>query len=292
MTLVIIVVCLLIDRLSSELIGLRNFRWYEALTTILHEHLDAYAFWNGPIGVLICLTIPVGAVALLAHWFYQAGVVYFLFSIVVLLFSLGPRNLWELIERYLDAMRTGDLDTARAMVGEILTDEAPGNEDPPGTMLVEAILLEANRRTFAILLWFFVLGPAGAVLARLAYELRHAGQRYAPNQRRGFRDSVNDLEAIVNFIPARLTALGYALSGSLLHAFEDWQFSEIWGLYDNDVLLKEAGLGALLLGRAEPADTTSGERLQRIELARGLIWRTLCVFLTVLAIMTIAGWSG
>lgn len=276
MTLIIIVVCLLIDRLSIDLMGLRNLRMYEALTARMHERLSGYAVWNGPFGVLICLAVPVGLTALIAHWFYQAGLLYFLFSVAVLLFCLGPKNLWESIERYLNAMRIGDLDAARAMVGEILTDEAPGNEDPPGTMLVEAILLEANRRTFAILLWFFVLGPTGAVLARLAYELRHAAERYAPNQLEGFRDSVRDLEAIVNFVPARITALGYALSGSLLHAFEDWEFSEIWGLYDNDQLLKEAGLGALLIGRAEPADATSSERLARVESAQGLIWRTLC----------------
>jgi AmpE protein len=229
-------------------------------------------------------------IALLSRWFYDHMLLYFVFSTLVLLFALGPQNLWEMLDRYLNAMRMGDLKTARDMVGELITDEAPGNEDPPGTLLVEAALLEANRRIFAVLLWFFALGAVGALLARLSYDLRHVPDRYRPNELSGFRDSATDLEAIVNFVPARVTALIYALSGSLLHAFEDWEIDEVWGLYDSDRLLRETGLGALLLGTAQPADTTSSERVQRVELAKGLIWRALCIYVSVLALMTIGGW--
>jgi AmpE protein len=89
-------------------------------------------------------------------------------------------------------------------------------------------------------------------------------------------------------------ALGNALSGHLVDAFEAWGENEQKSLQVNEAVIKASGLGAL---QYQPQSSADNEALSEdnsywIRMTQGLLNRTLIVWLIVLGLMTLAGWLG
>lgn len=296
MTLIAILLVLAIERFVGAVDHLRYFGWYETWWRWLQQRLAGQAFWQGPAGVIMVLLPPLLllglASVLLNH--YAPGLD-FVLACAVLLYSLGPADLGHQVSRYTEALQAGDeaaADAARRAFHNPRWDD----QGQLGSTIC-SLIGQTNSRLFAVLFWFAVLGPVGALLYRLAAEVhRQVADGYG-----GFADAVRDLYNLLNWPTTRLSALGFALAGHLVDATAGWRRAEAKSLSVNETVLIESGLGALQFRQqyadesaaaetgSAPATPQTDDIIEWVETTRGLENRTLIVWLSVLAIMTIAG---
>jgi membrane protein required for beta-lactamase induction len=286
MKLIIIVIAFLTEQHLGSLERWRDWRWLHWLADRLHTAFAGSSFWGGPLGVIATLAPPLLlAKAVYAYSYDHMWMVWVLLQVVTLLYSMGPHDLINLVDRYVQALNAGNTADLNATAAE-LTGQAELQADQRPQAVLESIFTGANRRLFALYFWFAVLGGVGALLMRGLVELRPV----STSRTLGFSHAADRLHALMMWIPTRLFALGFALAGSLTHTFDRWSIGQTLHADENDNLVKAAGLGALQFDRAGQALGVEEER-DWVEQARGLVGRTFLVWLTVLGVMTLYGWA-
>lgn len=296
MTLISILAAIVIERFLTHLEHLRWPRWFPRYAGWLHGRLNDLG-WDSRILVLLHVLWPVLAVGLLNEWLSDEmfGLVGFVFATLVLIYCLGPRDLDTQVEDYLAAAAAGDDAGARAIAAELITREPPGGE-AQHRAVADAVLVQAGRRVFAVLFWFAVLGPVGAMLYRVADLLDEWSRRDQDDAE--FMAASARLHGLLAWLPGRLVALGYAVTGSFEDALHAWRAYYNAGPEqdaDDMWLLLYVGNGALRLPLPDEtgaADDPSTEGPDRVRAALGLVWRTVIAWITVLALLTLSGWAG
>jgi adenosylcobinamide-phosphate synthase len=187
---------------------------------------------------------------------------------LLLWLALGGRSLGEHARAIATPLTTGDLPGARQAVGMIVSRDT-GQIDEAGvaTAAVESVLENGNDAVFGALFWFFVAGGAGAVLFRLANTL-DAMWGYKDVRRVYFGWAAARFDDLLNFVPARLTALTYALLGSTQNALACWRTQARTWNSPNAGPVMAAGAGALKVGVGGTA-IYHGEIEQRPPLGTG-----------------------
>ena len=159
---------------------------------------------------------------LLAAWLQQSAFFGTLFSIALLYFAIAPRSLGEHAGRVAAAFSV-DLLAARREVGMMVSrDTGQMDEEAVARAAVESVLENGNDAVFGALFWFALLGAPGALLYRLANTL-DAMWGYRNARYNDFGRAAARLDDALNFIPARLTALTYALLGKTRSALHCWR---------------------------------------------------------------------
>ena len=285
-----IVCALLLDHLFGEprrahpLVAFGRYaRWIES-------HLYADRFGRAPLAVFAAI-----APWLLLTWaLSRIELVHTLLGIVVLYLAIGLRSLREHALPVADALEQGGLDEARALVARIVSrDTADLDAGQVAAAATESVLENGSDAVLAALFWFVVAGAAGVVLYRLANTLDPMwGYRNARYGRFGWFAA--RLDDALNWIPARLTALSYALAGHCLRAIACWrQQARAWDS-PNAGPVMAAGAGALgvRLGGAAPYDGRWHERpalgwgdapdAEAIRRALRLLYRAVAIWLVAL----------
>lgn len=285
MSFVAMLLALLLDQGLRHLEAIRGPRWFNAYLEALPGLMRPVDFWRAGAAVLLVVLIPTIIVLFLGHVLTHIwGVFGFLFAIAVLLLTLGPRDLLSEARAYTDAVQAGDEARATALAKNLLGTEPPVERDARTEAVTRGVLCAANDTLFGVLLWFALLGPAGAVLYRSAQFLNRMIQTQEVSPQ--FRAATIRLYGILAWLPAHLAALGYALAGSFEDAVTDLrsyyntcgaQFFQM----NSDVLVC-AGLGALR-GVEEEAG------IGRLRSALTLIQRTLIIWLVIYGLVTLFG---
>ena len=204
------------------------------------------------------------------------------FSLLLLALALGHRDLH---------------DQGRASVAALRSGGAASEEITPAC---EDVLESGNYGVFGALFWFLVAGAPGAVLYRLAHALN---ARWSESHHREFGWAAAQLDDMLNIVPARLTALTYAVLGHTRQALDCWrEQAPAWDDPNTGPLLA-AGAGALgitLGGRAlrhgewheRPLlGTGDAPEVADIERALALVRHGVLLWLLVTALGTAAwGW--
>ena len=291
MHLIALILGLIIERLATQLLHLRELRWFDGYFDIGLVQIARLEGWVAMLGVLGLLAVPVLPVLLISLAFTDVwwDLPYLAFAVIVLLFSLGPRDLGEEVDEYCDAVEREDAERADRVARELL--EADGADDDDETV-VRAVFIQANNRIFGVVFWFMVLGPVGAWLFRVGDLFRRRAVLEAerdPTMAKA-RENIEAVHGLLGFIPARLAALGYAISGSFDHAFSCWRtYAAAAGapLHQiNDEIVACVGCGALSLVAGDTQSPDHGARK-----AMRLVTRTIFVWTTVIALITLPGWA-
>lgn len=297
MSLLAIIVGLLIERFYENIEELKKFGWFESFNTWLSDRFKGQGFMDSPVGVLaVLLPVVIGVAVVQALLAELLGLLAFLFAIAVLVYCLGPRNLSRQVTVYINARNNDDEEGAREAAAMILGEEAPQAVDAMDRRITEAVLCQINERVLAVIFWFFILGPIGAVLYRLSNMLAkdtHAVERFGSS----FIDAAVRLHAILAWLPARLTGWGYALMGDFAAARHNWQVRSFDWIDDwvssNKGILIASGTGALGLEIEPHAEEQQDHAfsVEAIRYAMELAGRATVVWVVVIALLTLAGWS-
>ncbi|OIR06085.1 cobalamin biosynthesis protein CbiB [mine drainage metagenome] len=303
-----ILAAVLLDRLLGEpgrfhpLAGFgRLAQWIEKIFYGPAHVASGMRYVRG-IAALSILLIPLVALAALLQ---QPPIFGTLFSIVVLYLAIAPRSLREHAERVARAFSAGDLPAARQAVSMMVSrDTSHLDEEGVARATVESVLENGNDAIFAALFWFVVAGAPGVVLYRLSNTLDAMwGYRNARYDHFGW--AAARLDDVLNFIPARLTSLSYALVGHTRSALRCWRLQAAAWESPNAGPVMAAGAGALRV-QLGGAAIYHGEISQRPPLGCGaeasqaditravqLVRHTLYVWLAVITLgaLFIAGWQ-
>ena len=249
-----------LDRLLGEphrwhpLVGFGRWAgWLEArLRPLLPSRAGGLIAWLLAVGPWLALALALRDLHAATHWIVDIGLLYF---------ALGARSLAQHAEAIAAPLAAGDLDAARARVGHIVSRDTT-SLDAAGVAGAgtESVLENGNDAVFGALFWFCIAGGAGALLFRLANTL-DAMWGYRTERFIRFGWAAARLDDLLNWLPARLTALTYALLGRSRDAFACWRDQASAWDSPNAGPVMAAGAGALGVqlggaaiyhGRAEP----------------------------------------
>jgi adenosylcobinamide-phosphate synthase len=169
-------------------------------------------------------------------------------AIVTLYFALGHQSLREHALSVHNALSKGDLAEARMKVSFIVSrDTGQMDSQAVASATVESVLENGNDAVFGALFWFLVAGAPGALLYRLANTL-DAMWGYRTPRYLYFGWAAARFDDVLNFVPARLTALTYALIGHTGSALRCWRLQARAWESPNAGPVMAAGAGALGVG--------------------------------------------
>lgn len=218
-------------------------------------------------------------------------------SAVCLYLSLGWTSLRQHAQAVSDAFNAEGLAAAREAVSAIVSrDTHHMDESAVARATIESVLENGSDAIYAPLFWFVLLGPAAAVAYRLANTL-DAMWGYRTERFVSFGWASAKMDDALNYFPARLTALSYALLGNLRRAMDCWRRQSSVCASPNGGPVMCSGAGALnitlgggayyhgqwqerpLMGGGEVAD------IGDINRSVSLINRTLILWIVVLTIL-------
>lgn len=242
--------------------------------------------------VVLTLLLPLVA-CLIVQWVLgllpMTGLLRLAFSLAVLLYCFGPHAYEADLEAILKAPDTISREAAAQALsddGETVTWRAPE--------LGEAVAYAALRRRFGVLLWFFLLGPFGALLYRLAQTLGRDSSLTMDSQARALARS---LANALDWIPAQLMVFTLALVGhwdAVIGAWRRWhQHAAPTSWYSDGPGFLGAAARADILIDIVAGDGYAEERsdpLVELMRLRSALLRALLAWLSVVALIVIAGW--
>ena len=289
------------------------------------KNFDAGGSGQGMLCWCIAALVPAGCVIVI-HWalaLWLGLFSAFVWNVAVLYATLGFRQFSHYFTEIRTALEMGDDETARRVL-QSWTGPLPlalTRAEIIRRLVVQSVL-SAHRHVFGVFTWYSIgsllgLGPAGAVVYRIGASIRgravvsvEAGTHVSP----AVHEFAGRLWWFLDWLPVRMTAMGFAFVGSFEESIDLWRRWEIIKPGDNDALLLAATSGAIgiqlnepagvvmaapslepLDGKVEPGDAVDGHKSPQIgHLAAvvGLVWRTVVMWLVLLALMTLARLLG
>jgi len=306
MKLIALILGLILERLATELLHLRELRWFDRYFDFAIGQLQRLPGWMLYPGVLATVLLPVIPVFWASLYLALAStqlqfpqlmttvlwtLPYVLFAVVILFFSLGPRDLGSEVDEYCAAVEADDAEASERVLTELCEVEHSGASEI--VAIEEAIFVQATNRIFGVVFWFIALGPVGAWLFRASDLFRRRLAYRAGRHTAAFEISVaavDNVHGVLVWIPARLAILGYALSGSFDDAMNCWRSYELKSDLpfhrSNDEVVACVGRAAMTGFLEETPNSSAAARN-----AMRLVHRTLFIWVTVIGLMTIFGWA-
>jgi len=298
MAFIVIFISFILEKSFDALHMYRHFDWFNRYADWVQAR-SGVSQTNGAIGVLLILVPLLVLVALISvvlegHLF---GLLTLAFSIVVLFMSFGPRDLGQEVDAFLQAWSAKDDTEARVAAGKMLGDITPADNPTLIEAMSDEIFIQANERIIAVVFWFILLGPLGAALYRLTSLLR---ARAADTEADEIADAANRLHDILAWVPARLCAFGFAVTGSFVDVLHNWrekssEWANDWQASINGTLIA-SGRAALQTQYLEEMDEDGNLDREavshHIKSAVALVWRTMVMWMVVIALVTLSVWAA
>jgi adenosylcobinamide-phosphate synthase len=225
-------------------------------------------------------------------------------NVALLYLTLGFRQFSHHFTDIRDALDAGDEDAARALLARWMHVDA---SDLPRSEIVRQVIvhsvISAHRCVFGVFAWYSLLsglglGPAGAVAYRMGEYFSALAQRPASPKSLLMSPTLCEYVARwwhwMDWAPSRLTALGFAFVGSFEDAIDRWRSLEAVRPGDNDGIVLAATAGAVHIALTD-LDLQNGApapRTGHLRAVVGLVWRTVVMWMVVLALLSLARLLG
>ena len=257
-----VLIALIIDFLVGEprrwhpLVGFGNIaNWLENKLNKFSNKQQFLSYLSGLLAWSL-MTLPIVFLLCLLELKLQQTSAPRLFEMVIgvvcLSFALGVKSLMQHARAVGDALKNSDVKLARQRIALIVSrDTSNSDEKAINRATIESVLENGSDAIFAAIFWFIVLGAPGVVLYRLANTL-DAMWGYRTERFNYFGWAAARIDDALNWIPARLTALSYALAGNTKSAWSCWQKqAKHWhGINPGVVMASGAGALNISLGGA------------------------------------------
>lgn len=316
-----ILLALVLEQVRPLKAGNRIFQRVQVWTTWVARTLDAGTRPQAWVAWGLTVLGPASLVVLV-HWLLTSslgwGAAVF-WNVALLYVTLGFRQFSHHFTGIRDALENGDEDHARELLAQwqqVQVGQIPRSEIV--RHLIEYSIIAAHRHVFGVFFWYTALslvglGPVGAVIYRLS---EFAQRRWQEPSVDGslpsevLRSVSTRAWQALDWLPSRMTALGFAMVGSFEDAMDGWRHHAQNFPTDNDgvILAATAGainiqLGGAALQAAEEAHaptekpdsrSTPGRPASAAHFAQvvGLVWRTVTMWLLLLALLTMANLVG
>ncbi len=244
---------------------------------------------------------------------------------LVLYLTLGFRQFSHYYTDIQLALADNDLDRARALLTEWKRESdstfsaADLGMSDVCRLAIEEALVASHRHVFGVFFWFVLLpGPSGAVLYRLAdYLSRRWNMRARNRPLEPFGLFAARAFHWIDWIPVRLTAIGFAIVGNFEDAVFCWRNHLDRGADPSRAILLAAGTGALGVRLGSPArsgsalatsqavdamgvaDDPAADAMPGVDAgpaalrsAVGLVWRSMLLWTLLLLLLSLAGLFG
>ncbi len=275
-------------------------RWF----SLLDGQFNDGQYRHGVAAWLIAVGLPTALVAVVYLILFSTQTqLAFVLAVGALYLTMGFRQFSHHFTDIQLALRAGDPVRAR----QLLADWRGQSGDRLASseiarISIEHALLASYRMVFAPLIWFALLGPAGAVMYRLALFADNHWQESGESASGRFGEFARRAFRFIDWLPLRLTAMGFAVTGDFEDSIFCWRTQAMtWDNAEEGILLS-SGAGALgvrlglpvqdaitVIDRPELGlgDDADADLMQSTV---GLVWRTLLLCLLVMALISIASW--
>ena len=285
-----IVIAVAVAHVAPDLGRARRFEWLSGWTAFGQRTFGEARFWRGAGGAALVVGVPFALLLLVQlalddAWF---GLFELVLGAAVLFYCWGPRDLDLDVEAVAGAP---DAERRQAALRSLV---ASGPPVAPGAgVLVDTVFREGLRRWFGVLLWFVLLGPAGALAYRIVQVLARDATFAAalpPEQ----VAALEKFAQVLDWPAAHLMTLALAVAADFDAVASAWR--DFHAARDRTRMLDIGFLFAA--GRASvDADIDDGDgytddtraQLAEMQEAMSLTWRILLVWGVVFALFVLAG---
>ncbi len=278
MTFIVTLIALLLERFF-DWSHLRRWNWFMPYQRVIVQRLPQKAPNFVLAAIILPLLIVVGIIQYLLYG-VAFGLIELLFQLCVFIYCLGQQNLWADTFASVNALVHGDTQSGMERIKASFGMPNTTSEQSLHQQLLKHIFIEANRRIFAVVFWFVLLGPLGALLYRTVTLV--ASESAQPEASAELIQSARSIQSVLDWIPVRLFTFFFALGGHFVNVFSCWRKKAVLKLDINDKLLTECGFAALGEGEDHIAQDGSAEKN-----AIGLLDRAFVITLVVIAVMVL-----
>ncbi|HSQ05880.1 MAG TPA: CobD/CbiB family protein [Burkholderiales bacterium] len=297
-----LIIALLIEQVYPLRQGNAVYGMFRRYTGTLESQLNAGQYRHGVLAWMLAVVPPAALALLLFYALHRLNPLLALaWSVAVLYLTMGFRQFSHCFNEIMRALREERLDAARERLA--LWRGMPANSLTSGEIArvsIELGLIDSHRHVFGPLTWFILLGPAGAVIYRIAAMLRDDWGRHGDAELEEFGGFARRFFFWFDWLPARLTAASFAIVGNFEDAVYCWRTqARAWGARAQGVILASGG-GALGVRLGDSLHEYDGVEL-RPELGTGddadvdymqsgvgLIWRALVLWVFMVFLVTLA----
>jgi adenosylcobinamide-phosphate synthase len=283
-----------------------------AWARLVRRNFDGGEHTHGWLAWVLAVGVP-ALIAWVVYWvlWQFSSVLGFVWLTGVLYVTVGFRQFSHHFTDIRQALETGDDLAAREKLARWLRVDAASL--PRAELLrqvIEHAVLAAHRHVFGVLIcfgvfWALGFGPAGAVFYRMAeYISRNWRERADGTPSPALREAARRAWEAVDYVPARITALGFAIVGNFEESVACWRGEAEQFAPGSDGVLLAATSGALgvRLNRMASNGALTGEdtveaptraepQISHLASAVGLVWRSVVLWMLLLALLTVARWQ-
>lgn len=289
MKFLVIILTLALERFGDARTWLHRDAWFHTYVDAIRTRMPASSsHWlTAAMVILVPAALVMGLLSLLKGQFY--GVPELVLSVIVLFYALGRVKLEYQLDDYLAHWRAGDFQSAYHHACEFLTEPDVSESSAPEELhasVRKAYLHHALTGIFAVLFWYFLIGPSAAVLWMLC-------EQYVLCVKDD-RDTLGiaKLQHALEWLPARILALTLTLVGNSLQPMRAVAGDFLRWNSEIDDFLARAAVPAI--DPTEIANPESAEYASEIErewkALKAILDRCLIVCLVMSALATILGW--
>lgn len=264
---------------------------------------------------MIAWLFAVGGLVLVAGGMYAAlralnPLFGWLWTVLLLYLTMGFRQFSHYYTDIQLALRMDDLPHARKLLAEWRGHPAETlSSSEIARLAIEEALCASHRHVFGVLVCFVLLpGPCGAVLYRASAFFAEVWGKRTDADAGAFGMFSRQAFALIDWIPLRVTAAGFAVVGNFEDAVYCWRTqADKWPdrvLGSGIGIVLASGAGALGVRLGMPY-VEAGEIADRFEMgigadadvdfmqsAVGLVWRALLLWLLLLLLLGLASLVG